>query len=409
MQLTLAHVGDIHLGNYQGKVEVGGYNSRFLDFVKTYNQTIDIILEKKIPLCLMAGDIFRSKTPSPEELNEFAKGLMRLLEKEVIVVVCLGNHDLFLADNRTHSFGVIQTVLKNHKNFIISNKPELIDIEIPEIGKVQVQTGPYPIRSVLRMTDNKQVSKYVEEQIEENYAKRDKKCPLFFLGHFTLSAATVGDEQRYVDKFTEPVVDVNIFRGKDYAYVAMGHIHKFQELMDKPYVVYAGSNNRVDFNEANEDKGFVIVDLYDSDKGKKQLVKYEFIKVDARKFLDLKYILEKHVEPQEYVMKDFKAKKKEITDSIVRLSVSLSGDNERKFNVKEVVDALDEMAYWIHGAPNISVIKNRIERNNAGFKESMDALQSLSHYTKVNKVRHEELFLQLGQEIIRKRNEEMKS
>lgn len=405
MKFQFAHVGDVHLGSYQGKVEAGGYNSRFLDFVKTYNQTIDIIIEKKIPLTLFAGDMFRSKNPSPEELNEFAKGLMRLLNENIVVIICLGNHDLYLADNRTHSFGVIQTILSSHKNFIISKQPEIIDVDIPGQGKVQVQTGPYPIRSTLRLDTNQQVSKYVEDKIEELYASRDKKAPLIFLGHFTLSKATVGDEQRYVDKFSEPVINTDIFKGKDYVYVGMGHIHTYQQLMSNPPVIYAGSNNRVDFNEAKEDKGFLVVDLVKNKT--KYEVEYEFIKVDARKFIDLRYDLEKHLDPQDYILKDLKSRKKELADSIVRLEVILSGDNERKYNSKEVVDVLNEMSYWIHGAPNIAVKRNNIQRTNAGFKESMNASQSLNHYVTVNKVRHEELFLQLGQEIIKKHNEEV--
>jgi len=400
MKFTFCHLGDIHLGSYQGKIETGGLNSRFLDFIKTFNEAIDTVIEKKIPLCLFAGDIFRSKTPSPEELNEFAKGLMKLLNEDIKVVISLGNHDLFLADNRTHSFGVIQTMLENNKNIIISKQPELLKVEIPE-GTVQIQTGPYPIRSVLRLNDNKEVSKYVEDKIEEVYATRNKKLPIIYLGHYTLSGAMVGDEQRYVDKFTEPVINTSIFKKKDYAYVAMGHIHKYQEVMDKPTIIYAGSLNRCDFNEAKEDKGFLIVNV----DGKN--TEYEFVKVNARTFVDLRYDLEKEEDPQVAIMKDLK-KKKEIKNAIVRLEVVLSGDNERKYNSKEVVDFINSNAYWIHGAPNIIVRKNSIQRNNAGFKESMNAFQAFEHYVEVNKVRHKELFLQLGREVIQKCNEERK-
>jgi DNA repair protein SbcD/Mre11 len=49
-------------------------------------------------------------------------------------------------------------------------------------------------------------------------------------------------------------------------YVAMGHIHKAQNLNDgkHPPVIYSGSIERVDFGEAGDDKFFIIADV---DKG----------------------------------------------------------------------------------------------------------------------------------------------
>ena len=46
-----------------------------------------------------------------------------------------------------------------------------------------------------------------------------------------------------------------------FEYVALGHIHKTQVLVETPPVVYSGSMQRVDFSEEKDPKGFYVVDV----------------------------------------------------------------------------------------------------------------------------------------------------
>jgi exonuclease SbcD len=401
MPYSFSQISDIHLGAYQGKTETGGLNSRFLDFVKTYNESIDKTIKADVGFCLMPGDIFRSKTPTPEELNEFGKGVLKLLAADIPCVIVLGNHDLFLADNRSHSIGIIETLLGSSKKFYISKKPEIIKLET-KAGIVQIQTMPYPIRSVLKLENTKLVAEYVKEKTNELYEQADRDLPLIYCGHYTIMGCEVGGETKYVDKFAEAVIDSSLFDGKKYDFVAMGHIHKFQEIRKDPFVVYAGSNNRCDFNEAKEDKGFVMVKV---ENGKTE---YEFIKVNARKFIDLKYDLEKEKDPTQYILDDIELRKDDITDSIARLSAIISGDNELNYDVKKISDALENHSYWVHGTCLPTVIKKGSIRQDAGFSESMDAFQSLQHYAKLHKVKNAELFIKFGEKIIKQTNVEEK-
>jgi exonuclease SbcD len=86
----------------------------------------------------------------------------------------------------------------------------------------------------------------------------------------------------------ELVLSGQVVRDRRFDYVALGHIHRHQELNGgtHPPVVYPGSIERVDFGEANERKGFVLAEV---SKGES---KWEFYPLRTRPYLDI------DIEPQ---------------------------------------------------------------------------------------------------------------
>jgi len=403
MKATFGHIADIHIGNYPGKVEKGGINSRFVDFVKTYNESIDKMIKDDVDFVVMPGDIFRNKTPTPDETDAFADGLIRLQEANIPTAIILGNHDTFLSDKKSSSISVVGKFFDFAKRkgaisenmFYLSSKPEIVTLKT-KAGDIQIQSMPYPIRTVLRLETVKDVEDYVVKTIDEVYETRDKSKPIMFMGHFSIRDALVGGEQMNFDKFAEPVISKSVFEGKDYLYVAMGHLHKYQVFINKPLGAYCGSNNRVDFNEAKEDKGFIEVNI-DGDR-----VKHRFVKVDARKFCDLKYDLTKEKDPQKVILKDINSKLDEIKNSIVRLTVTLSEEGKDGYNVEGVVDILEEHCYSIHGSCIPIVKKEKEDRDLSGFNEGMSMMDAVKHYAEVKKVRDEVSFMRISEEIIKK-------
>jgi exonuclease SbcD len=276
----------------------------------------------------------------------------------------------------------------------LSSKPEIVNLSIKG-QKVQIQTMPYPIRSLLRLENVREVEQYMVKTINDIYETRDKSAPIIFAGHFSINSAAIGGEQVNFDKMAEPVIDKSVFEGKDYLYVAMGHLHKYQVLSKKPLIVYCGSNNRVDFNEATEDKGFVEVSVTDK-------VIHKFIKVDARKFVDIKYDLSDVVDPTERLMSFLNERMDDISDAIVRVSITLSPKNADSYRDDEIIKFLDKTCYHVHGTTIPFVKRERDIKDIAGFKESMDAFEALRHYAKVKNIKDQDEFLSLGDDIIKK-------
>ena len=136
---------------------------------------------------------------------------------------------------------------------------------------------------------NHTIAELNQAMIEMNQAKLrleaealDPALPTIVVGHAHLFGARIGAE-RLLTMGTDPMYDLQTFDLPGIDFVALGHIHKHQVLhYAAPTVVYAGSIDRVDFGEQDEDKGWVYVEI--PEKGRAE---WEFRKVAARPFVTI--------------------------------------------------------------------------------------------------------------------------
>jgi DNA repair exonuclease SbcCD nuclease subunit len=92
-------------------------------------------------------------------------------------------------------------------------------------------------------------------------ANRDTSRPLVIMGHLSVVGALTSSGQPLVGREIQIVAEDLAETGA--AYVALGHIHKAQEIA--PRVVYAGSLTIRDFGEEGEEKCVVLVGLAGED------------------------------------------------------------------------------------------------------------------------------------------------
>lgn len=399
MKFSFSHITDIHLGSYQGTIEAGGLNSRFVDFVKTYNESIEYTVRQNCDFCLITGDIFKNKDPQPVEVDAFVAGLQKLIEAKIPVYIVLGNHDLFLSKKLKYSISFLNEL--KLENVRISSEPELIYFKTKAGDKLCIQTMPYQHKDLLGVKSHAEVVEYMTNTINEQYAQKEKGVPCIFAGHFSITDAKVGAEQRTVNRFNEPIISRQVFVGKKYVYVAMGHLHRYQVIMENPPVVYGGSINRTDFNEWIEDKGFV----YGKFDGK---FVYEFVKVSAKKFIDLEYNMEDSENPQQQILDDLKKKEGELKDAVVRIVVNLSEANKHNYSAIAVSDFINSHGCDIQGTTSPHIVKaDRIVE--LEYNEYMDSVEVMKKYCEGNeKIQDKKLFIRLAEEIIKETNNKNK-
>src|SRR5258706_9802034 len=129
--------------------------------------------------------------------------------------------------------------------------------------------------------------------------------------------ATYGGE-RLVMLGNDLVLSGSLVKNKKFSYVAMGHIHKPQDVNEgfQPPVVYPGSIERVDFGEVQDKKYFVIAEI---EQGKDTRVDWVEL-TGARPFIDRRTTL-RSAENVTEALKAALPKPKEMLEAIVRLSV----------------------------------------------------------------------------------------
>ena len=154
--------------------------------------------------------------------------------------------------------------------------------------------------------------------------------------HASIFGAKFGYEQN-IKIGKDVVLAPGLVKRKDFDYVALGHIHRFQDLNEgaHPPVVYAGSIERVDFGELKEEKGFVIAEV------SKGHTTYTFHKLDTRKFIDRSIALDDNFMVNESIIAALPAPE-DIKDAIVRLSIHYPREFETLIDEPRIRDYAKE-------------------------------------------------------------------
>jgi exonuclease SbcD len=157
------------------------------------------------------------------------------------------------------------------------------------------------------------ISDLIEGWLEEV----DKSLPLILTAHASVEGAMFGSE-RMVMLGSDLVLPTSLVKDTRLDYVAMGHIHKPQDVNEgvHPPVIYPGSIERVDFGEAADDRYFVIAHI---EKGKD--TKVDWIKIEGtRPFIERRIVLKSSDNVTE-TLKAALPKPKELDGAIVKLTV----------------------------------------------------------------------------------------
>ncbi len=270
--LTILHFADAHIdmANYGRHDPLSGLPVRVLDFLKSLDMIIDTAIQEKVDLVLFAGDAYKDRNPAPTFQREWGKRIMRLSRAGLPALLLVGNHDTSPAIGRAPTLDPFSTL--EVPNVLVMDKPCFLgpaDLwELP----LQVIAIPWVSRSGLiasqegNAVDLAEVDQAIEERlttiIKGMLEQADPKLPVVLTAHASVQGATYGEE-RTVMLGADLVLPGCLVRDKRLDYVALGHIHKWQDLNEgyQPPVIYPGSIERVDFGEANDDKYFVIAHI----------------------------------------------------------------------------------------------------------------------------------------------------
>ncbi len=342
--IRVLHFADVHIGmeNYGRTDPRTGLSSRVVDFLRRMDEMIEYAREHDVDLTIFAGDAFKTRAPNPTFQREFA-WRVRDLSQLAPLVLLVGNHDLPPTVLKASSVEIYDTLAV--PNVWVASDYEVRQIDTKR-GPVMVGTAPYPVRSrLLQETDTSgmtiaQIDGHLQEQLAELLDDLAEEAdqhamPRILTGHFTVSGAVVGSE-RSIMLGRDIAVGLSSLADSRWDYVALGHIHKHQNLTkgraETPPVVYSGSMERIDFGEEGDPKGFCWLEL---SRGQAD---WQFIELNARPFVTLRADLRDTDNPTQALVDEIR--RYALKGAVVRLLVEVTPENETRFNEGIIREAL---------------------------------------------------------------------
>jgi exonuclease SbcD len=366
--------------NY-GKIDSKtGIHTRLLDFEKALNACIDVTIKENVDFFLFSGDAYKTHNPSQTQQKLLFKCFLRLYKAGIPIVIVIGNHDHPLSFGKAHALDMLGEIPL--EGFHVFSKPGTITLQTKS-GPITIVGIPWPTRNTIAIADkhldksNTQLTEYISKAVAHiisDYAQKiDQTIPAVLASHITVNTGIFSGSEKRAIYGNDPMLMPSQLAIKPFDYVALGHLHRHQNLNPNGYpaVVYSGSIERIDFGERKEEKGFCLVHI--PEKGK---ATYEFIPVPTRPFIQIEVKLISGISQTDQIVDEIK--KYDMRDAIVKIIYHVPAGKKDMVELKTIEyachDALD-----LIGVIPVHSFEAR-EKRNCELKITMGLDELLGNY-----------------------------
>lgn len=251
--MKLFHLSDLHLGKRLNEYSLLE-DQRYI----LMNECLRLIDEKKPEIIILAGDIFDKSIASVEAIELLEEFLERLVERKKKIIIIPGNHDSAQRLSFCSAF-MKKDGIYNARPY--EGKIEKISFE-DEYGEVNFYLLPFVKPANVRAYfEDESIDSYNEAIrliIEKEDIDTEKRNVLVTHQFITGSIRTMSEE---ISVGGTDNIDVANF--KDFDYVALGHIHKAQNISNEAegIIRYCGTLLKYSFSEADDCKTLSLVNL----------------------------------------------------------------------------------------------------------------------------------------------------
>jgi exonuclease SbcD len=347
--MRILHFSDVHIGveNYGRTDPDTGLSTRLIDFLGTLDEVVDYALDTRVDLVLFCGDAYKSRDPSQTHQREFARRIARLSSGNIPVFLLVGNHDMPFTAGRATSLEIFRTLDVSN---VYTGDTVNTHVISTASGPVQVVALPWIRRSVFLTREdtqgltpegiNEAIQAALTRIIREKAEALDPALPAILAGHVSVSDAKTSSEQSMMLGRDHVLLRSNVALPQ-FDHVALGHIHRHQVIGQDPKTVYAGSLQRIDFGEENDDKGFCVIELDPAMPTGQRFTGEDFHLVDARRFLTVSVDIPRgDLDPTATVVQAIEGTY--FDDAIVRVIIKVSAEMEGHLRDADIRSALGE-------------------------------------------------------------------
>ncbi len=383
--IKLFHTADLHFGveNYGRVIPQTGIHSRLWDFKLAFERCVDQAIEQKIDCFVMAGDAYKTAYPSPTQQKLLMEQFFRLHAARIPIVMVVGNHDHPLSFGKANALDVCSYVPLD--GFYLFSKPGICIVPTNN-GPLQIVGIPWPTRNHVvareqhHVKDQRDIAGYLSEQISSIITslaeKLDSTIPAVLVGHLTVSNGVFSGSEKCAVYGTDPIFMPSQLAIKPFDYVALGHLHRYQNVNknDKIPVVYSGSIERVDFGERKEEKGYCRVSI-GVGNWEERVTEHAFVPLTTRSMLQIEVVLDAGKNQTDQIVDTIK--KYDIRGAIVKILYHLPEGAQDKVDLS-VIQRFCSAAHFLVGVMPIHKVAPRQRR--AELKVDMDLETLLRTY-----------------------------
>jgi exonuclease SbcD len=256
---SFVHAADFHLGYSQY-----GLEARREDFDRAFQELVDKAIELKPDFMIIAGDLFNHARPSNVTLERAIRNLGRLREAGIPVLAVDGSHDS--APNVVT--GTILNPLDSAGLVYYLPRHE---------GACWRKEDCCYVYGVPNFRTRRRTEELLPVFMGQNKPAPDHELFNIFVLHMALD----------IPSLTPPYIEAEAPRElipEGFDYYAAGHVHKsYKDKFKTGLLVYSGSTETVDYEEAKNDKGFYFVQVDEKGTASPQFMGLE----SPRKFVVL--------------------------------------------------------------------------------------------------------------------------
>lgn len=267
--MRLLHTADWHAGRSLLQTDLNAGLWSALD------EMLSFAVTQKVDAVLVTGDLFDSHRPDARSQERVYEFFLRLHKADIPAVVLAGNHD-----SMGH-WGALRPLFRLAGVTIV---PQLALDAVHTVptrsGPLEVAVLPWPTERVLVPligpagkldAEQRQLewARRVKQFLEALAGKLGRTGHRVLAGHLHVDNTALSDTERATGSYSIPK-DV---LPPDLDYIALGHLHRPQEVsMAAAPTWYCGAPRCMSFDEGEQGRGFLRVDLRANTRAEVELV-----------------------------------------------------------------------------------------------------------------------------------------
>jgi exonuclease SbcD len=291
--MRILHTSDWHLNDKLGRHE------RQPDLRDRMQEIALILKDERVDVMLIAGDLFSERYARVDELRaalaDFDAVFQPFLRAGGTAVAISGNHDsedlfeLLRVTQRLTAPVPAGGPAPPGRLYLVA-QPLVLRLSGRDAQELQVALMPYPTPSFLfkggeTFQSVEERNRLLRERALAFLQRQVETCagrplPSVLVAHVHVRNATLSHSLYRLEERDDIVLDPGLVPPA-FAYTALGHIHRPQEIDGSALIRYSGSIERMDAAERGDDKGVVVVDV-----GREGAVSARVLPLDATPIFD---------------------------------------------------------------------------------------------------------------------------